>query len=111
MRVCLEGKRYRAAIDYGEAYLRTHPKDARLRYLIGTLHYAIGDASRARAHLTQVTTELPDHADAHYALAVVLFDGEHDVVSADKHFRAYVQLAPTGLHADEARAAMLRSVP
>lgn len=111
LRVCLEGKRYRAAIDYGEAYLRKHPKDARLRYLLGTLHYAIGDTSRAREHLAQVTAELPDHADAHYALAVVLHDGEHDVVAADKHFRAYVQLAPNGPHADEARAAMLRSVP
>jgi tetratricopeptide (TPR) repeat protein len=111
MRVCLEGKRYRAAIDYGEAYLRKHPKDSRLRYLLGTLYYAIGDTARAREQLSQVTQEMPDHADAHYALAVVLYDGEHDVVAADKHFRAYVQLAPNGPHADEARAAMLRSVP
>jgi tetratricopeptide (TPR) repeat protein len=111
MRVCLEGKRYRAAIDYGEAYLRKHPKDARLRYLLGTLYYSIGDVGRAHEALKQVTDEMPDHADAHYALAIVLYDGEHDVVSADKHFRAYVQLEPHGPHADEARASMLRSVP
>lgn len=110
MRVCLEGKRYRAAIEHGEAYLRRHPKDARLRYLLGTLYFAVGDTLRAREHLQQVTTELPDLADAHYALAVVLLDGEHDVVSADRHFRAYVQLEPGGPHAEEARASMLRPV-
>jgi tetratricopeptide (TPR) repeat protein len=111
MRVCLDGKRYRAAIDYGEAYLRKHPKDARLRYLLGTLYYAVGDTGAARENLEEVTVELPDHADAHYALAVVLLDGEHDIVAADRHFRAYVRLAPSGPHADEARASMLRSVP
>lgn len=61
------------------------------------------------AHLTGSDAELK--AQAHYLLGVVARDTDKDVVEADRHFRAYLQITPNGSHAEEARASLLKRVP
>lgn len=104
-------KRYRVAIDVGKNYLQKDPEDYHLRYLVGTLYAAIGDTSDARTQFEQVLVTKPEHAQAHYALAVLLRDSDNDWVKADYHFRQYLELAPRGPHAEEARASLLKKVP
>ena len=109
--VCVDGKRYRVAIDYAEGSLKHHPEDTHLRYLVGTLYLATGDAEAARASFEQVLKMRPDDAETHYALGVVYRDDEHDLLQADAHFRVYLNLDPNGVHVDDARASLLKSVP
>ena len=109
--VCVNGKRYRVAIDYAEGYLKRHPDDAHLRYLVGTLYLATGDVEAARLAFEDVLKRRPDDAETHYALGVVYRDDEHDLTQADAHFRVYLNLQPQGAHVDDARASLLKSVP
>jgi len=50
-------------------------------------------------------------AQAHYLLALVSRDMDNDVLEADRHFREYLRLEPSGPHADEAKASLLSRVP
>jgi tetratricopeptide (TPR) repeat protein len=111
MRVYVVSGRYRLAIQVGEQQLQKNPEAHALRFLVGTLYAAIGKPDEAREHLERVVEKHPTHAEAHYALAVVLRDGENDLVGADRHFREYLKLKPQGPHADEARDSLLKDVP
>lgn len=111
MHTYVVSQRYLVAIRVGERYVRSHPFDYRLRYLVGTLYAAVGDFQKAREQFEQVLTIDPKHAQAHYALAVLLRDDENDFIGADYHFRQYLKLAPEGPHAEEARASLLKRVP
>jgi tetratricopeptide (TPR) repeat protein len=111
MRVYIVSSRFRLAIELGEQQLVKKPEAHALRFLVGTLYAAIDQPDLAREHLERVVTAKPNHAEAHYALGVVLRDGEADPVGADKHFREYLRLEPQGKHADEARGSLLQEVP
>ncbi|HMJ52548.1 MAG TPA: hypothetical protein VK540_10745 [Polyangiaceae bacterium] len=111
IRVCVEGERFLAALDYGRAYLKKNPDDARLRFVVASLEGAVGDAAAALAELRVVTEESPGDAEAHYALASLVRDHRGDPLEADRHFREYLRIAPVGAHAGEARAALLKAVP
>lgn len=111
LHVCIEGQRYRVALDFAEAHLRKHPEDQRLRFLVASLYAAVGDAPSARARLETLLRASPKQAEAHYALAVILRDELAEWEAADAHFRAYLELAPKGEHAEEARASLLQRVP
>lgn len=111
MKVYVVSGRYRLAIQLGEQELTKNPSEHALRFLVGTLYAAIGDNDRARDHLQKVVSARPAHAEAHYALAVLLRDGDHDLVGADAHFREYLKLEPQGSHADEAKGSLLQEVP
>jgi Flp pilus assembly protein TadD len=108
IKVCVRDGRYELAIDYAQHYTQKHPTDARVRYLLGTLYAAIGDGSRARSELEFVVTAKPDDAEPHWALAKVLQDQGKDPTLADGQFREYLRLAPTGAHAEEARASLTK---
>jgi tetratricopeptide (TPR) repeat protein len=110
LRVCIEGKRYRVAIEYAEPYLKKHPDDWRLRLVVAALYGGIGEPNVERAELEQVLAVNPNEATGHYALAVLLRDEYGDVVGADAHFREYLRLDPQGDHADEAKAGLLKPV-
>lgn len=110
LRVCVEARRYRAAIEYSEGELQKHPQDMRLRFLVASLYAGIDEPKRARDHLQVVIAALPNDAEAHYALAVLLRD-QNDLEGADRHFREYLRLDPRGSHVDEARGSLLKSVP
>jgi tetratricopeptide (TPR) repeat protein len=109
--VCLGDGRYRAAIEYAEQYLKRHPNDLRVRFVLGTIYEAVGDSASARTNLQAVVEAHPEDSDAHYALAILARDGDHDPVAADSHFREYLRLNPRGPHAEEAQASLLKSVP
>ncbi len=111
LRVCIDSGRLRVAIGHADDYLKTHPDDNHLRYLLGTLYAAVGEPSQARKELQILIARDPSNADAHYALAVLARDAEGDYVDADRHFREYLRLNPDGPHAQEARGSLLKSVP
>lgn len=111
LQVCVQTGRYRSAIQHGENQLRKHPDDVRTRFVVGTLYVAIGETKDAKSNLETVVTARPDDAKAHYALAILARDSENDVVGADLHFREYLRIEPTGPHAEEARASLLKRMP
>jgi len=55
-------------------------------------YQALGDLSAARKLLEQVTRQAPDHARAHYALALLL-DGQHDTTGATREYSLFLQTA------------------
>jgi Flp pilus assembly protein TadD len=109
--VCARDGRYRVAIQYAEAYLKDHPGDLRVRFVLGTLYLAVDESDRARDALRTVVDARPEDADAHFALGVLLRDTDHDYAGADLQFREYIRLKPRGPHAEEAQASLLKSVP
>ncbi len=111
LNVCAQDGRYRVAIQYAEAYLKSHPGDLRVRFVLGTLYSAVNEADPARAALSTVVDARPEDAEAHFALGVLLRDSDHDLAGADKQFREYIRLNPRGSHAEEAQASLLKSVP
>jgi tetratricopeptide (TPR) repeat protein len=108
--VCIRDGRYRAAVEYAGPYVKRHPGDLRMRYVLGTLYQGIGDARSAREHLEAVVGKSPDQPEPHYALAILLRDDVSDLVAADDQFKEYLRLAPNGPHADEARALLMKAV-
>jgi len=110
LRVCVEAKRYRVAIDYAEPELRKHPQNIQLRFLVASLYLITGDAMTARMHLEKVVAGNPNAPDPHFALATLLRDESGERFRAEKHFKEYLRLAPEGGHADEARASLLQEV-
>lgn len=111
MRICLKSGRYRVAIEHATTELKLRPHNEALRFLLGSLYYAIGNVPAAREELERVLATKPDHAEAHFALATIARDDEGDLLRADLHFREYLRLRPDGPHAEEARNSLLKSVP
>jgi tetratricopeptide (TPR) repeat protein len=109
--VCAQDGRYRVAIQYAENYLKSHPRDLRVRFVLGTLYAAVNEPDAARQALGTVVDARPEDADAHFALGVLLRDNDHDYAGADRQFREYIRLSPRGTHAEEAQASLLKSVP
>ncbi len=110
LEVCVRDGRFEMAIEYARPYLEKHPNDTTVRYLLATLYSAVGDRPKARAETEIVVESRPNEAEPHFLLGTLLRD-EHDFVAADKHFRAYLRIAPQGAHSDEARGALLKSLP
>jgi tetratricopeptide (TPR) repeat protein len=106
--VCVRDGRYRLAIGYAEQYLRKHPDDERMRFVLGTLRAGVGEPLAAEAAFVRVLQRSPDHSEAQYALAVLLRDQRGDLVGADAHFRAYLELRPNGEHSEEAKSSLLQ---
>jgi tetratricopeptide (TPR) repeat protein len=102
---------YRVAIEHCEHYLRRHPNDQKVRLLLSTLHTAVGDHEGAITQYERVLSAAPGDAYAHFALASVLHEQGGSSLRADEHFRTYLELAPDGEHAAEARGLLLKRVP
>lgn len=111
IRVCLASGRYRVALKRANEQLKRDPRNVPLRFLAGSLHMALDETQLAQDHLLQVVKDDPNHADAHYALAIIARDSHHDLTKSDYYFRQYLRLRPEGTHADEAREGLLKSVP
>jgi tetratricopeptide (TPR) repeat protein len=108
--VCVRDGRYRLAIDYAEQYVRRHPRDQRMRFVLATLRAGVGEPLAAEVEFAKVIAGSPDNSDAHYALAVLLRDQRGDLLGADRHFRAYLELKPEGEHSEEAKSSLLQRV-
>jgi tetratricopeptide (TPR) repeat protein len=111
VQVCVRDQRYLDAVQHVEGYLKHHPDDHRLRFVLASLEAAVGNHERAHAEYEKVLTQEANNAEVHYALAVVLRDNLASFAQADQHFREYLRLRPSGDHAEEARAALLEVVP
>lgn len=110
IRTCVAASRFRAAVGYATHYLERHPDDVPLRFLTATIQAGLGENAAARRSLEEVIQRNARHAGAHYNLATLLRDGYNDPRGADAHFRHYLALEPSGEHAEEARAGLLRTV-
>ncbi len=108
--VCVQASRFRAAVSYARPYLERHPHDWALRYLMGTILEGLDEHQAARRELESVIADNARHAEAHYLLATLLRERFNDPVSADVHYRQYLEIEPQGTHAEEARQGMLRQV-
>ena len=109
--VCVRDQRYRAALQYAEEHLRQHPRSYRLRYIEATLLRALGDIAKSRQELQRVLDASPDYADAHYSMALLLRNDLGSYLEADRHFREYLRLAPSGQHAEEVGESLLEAMP
>ncbi len=103
VRLCIESSRYRAALEHAEPHLRQHPGNVELRFIVGTLHAALGAPEAARDALRSVTSADPTHAPAEYALGNLWARSFGDVDEAARHFTRYLELRPHGEHAEEVR--------
>jgi len=102
LQVCIAGSHLRAALNHAEPYLRQHPDDQKLRYLVATIHLGLGQQEEARTDLEQLLRTNPDYADAHFLLGVLESDGDEN--EARSHFLRCLELAPKGEHAPEVRS-------
>jgi tetratricopeptide (TPR) repeat protein len=103
-------RQYRLAAQRAEDHLRRHPSSTRVRLLLAALYQAVDDYAQAVRQYRAVVRTEPTRADAHYALATALVEEGQDRASADEHFRRYLELAPNGLYAERAQAALLKEV-
>jgi tetratricopeptide (TPR) repeat protein len=108
--VCIKGQRYRAAAADAQEFLRQHPSATRVRFVLASLLTGLGDFPAAVDELVRLVSLDPDHVLGHYALGVLYRDRLNHAERADQEFRAYLHLAPTGSHAEEARASLLQPV-
>jgi uncharacterized protein HemY len=99
--VCIEGSRLRAALNHAEPYLRDHPEDAALRYLVGTIRMGLGDEAGARRELEVLLREDPAHTEALFLLGVL--ETDHDPETATVRLQDYLRLEPAGRHSADAR--------
>ena len=102
--VCIDANRYQAALRYASPYLSRNPDDWTLRYLVGSLYLATGEAERARTELVRVTAQNPEAAEPYYLLALAYSERLDQPEQAAAAFEAYLARAPNGEHAAEARA-------
>jgi tetratricopeptide (TPR) repeat protein len=102
LRVCLSSSRLRAALNHAEPYLREHPNDRSLRYLVATIHLGLGQLDDARIDLNHLVSNDSNDANAYYLLGVL--ESGANVQVALAHFRRYLELAPRGEHAVEVQS-------
>ncbi|HVW25511.1 MAG TPA: tetratricopeptide repeat protein [Polyangiaceae bacterium] len=105
LRVCLSSSRLRAALTHAEPYLRDHPEDDALRYIVAIVHMGLGKMDEARLDLTELLHHDGNNAEAHLLLGIL--DSRTDAAAARDHFRSYLDLAPHGEHAGEARSRLV----
>jgi tetratricopeptide (TPR) repeat protein len=101
LKVCLGSSRLRAALDYAEPHLRQHPEQDALRFLVANIHVGLGQPDEALAELGRLTDRNPQFEEAYFLRALLL--AERDATAAIEALRTYLDLAPRGEHAAEAR--------
>ena len=106
IQVCVAASRLSAAVHHAEPYLEEHPDDWALRYVVASLHLGMGQIAQAKEHLERVIRDAPDEPDPWFALGTLHFEHLHDIDRARPYFERYLELAPEGNHADEARSAV-----
>ncbi len=102
----LRASRLRSALLYAEPALLARPGDVPLRVLVATILLALGEAGEAERELRRALSLEETRPEAHYLLALVL--GRRAGAQQERlgAFARYLELAPAGPHAEEARAAL-----
>jgi tetratricopeptide (TPR) repeat protein len=101
LKVCLTGSRLRAGLNYANPYLRSHPDEIWLRYLIATVYLGLGQPLRAREHLHAIRGKEPYLARTEYLLGQTEWEGFGNASAAADHFRDYLRVDPDGENARE----------
>lgn len=101
LRVCLTGSRLRAGLNYASPYLRSHPNEVWLRYLVATVYLGLGQPLRAREHLHAIRGKAPYEGRSEYLLGHTEWEGFGNAPAAASHFREYLRLEPQGANARE----------
>lgn len=102
LRVCVAGSRLRAALDHAEPYLREHPEEDQLRLLVASIHLGLAQVDQARAQLDVLLRRNPRFEEALFFRGTILLSSDAEAARAD--LRAYLDLAPKGIHAPEVRS-------
>jgi len=102
LKVCLASSRLRAALDHAEPYLREHPEQDALRFLVANIHLGLGQEEQALTELDRLLRHNPRFEEAHFLHGVLLLEREPKL--SIEAFRTYLDLAPHGAHAPEARS-------
>jgi len=108
LRSCVASNRLSAALRYAHPYLRDHPEDWSLRYLVATIHLGLGESDTAHRELLQVIEDAPEEPAAYYALGMLLREENGDSGEARPYLERYLALAPEGRHAAEVRSLLRR---
>ena len=106
VRVCVAASRYQSALIHAASYLREHPSDWPLRFVVASIHEALGDLDRAQSELERIVGAEPSIPLAHYRLAMLYRDREGQDARAILHLEEYLALNPEGPHAAEVRSAL-----
>jgi tetratricopeptide (TPR) repeat protein len=106
---CVSDRRYPAAIQYAERYLRHHPDDPEIGFAAASLQLATGNFARARELLEALIARVPGWPEPHFALASVLREQGEDPADAELQDLEYLQLAPRGPLAEAARSRLRRT--
>lgn len=102
VKICVAASRLRAALLYAEPYLERYPGDVGMRYVVGTLHLALGNLRRAASHLDGALQPGDLMIDAAFSLALAARgDGRRDDVQ--RHLEHYLRVRPQGRYATRAR--------
>src|SRR5688572_147891 len=101
LRVCLTGSRLRAGLNYASPYLRAHPDELWLRYLVATVYLGLGQPLRAREQLHAIRGKAPYQGRAEYLLGQTEWEGFGNAAAAAEHFREYLRVEPNGASARE----------
>lgn len=108
LRVCVASERYEAALAYAQRYEPNARESAELQLVLAALQMGVGQVENARRTLELVLAHNED-AQAHFLLGELYYHNLEDYASADKHYRQYLALAPTGRHAESVRRMLLKS--
>ncbi len=106
VKICAASSRFNTALNYAEPYLEEHPEDWGLRLVVATMHLALNNRGRAQAELERIVREEPEQPTPYYLLAVLHRDAHANHADARPYFARYLELAPEGEHAEEARSAL-----
>lgn len=106
---CVSDRRYPAAIQYAERYLRHHPADPEIGFAAASLQLATGNFTRARELLEALIARVPRWPEPHFALASLLREQADDPASAELQDLEYLRLAPAGPLAEAARSRLRRT--
>ena len=107
----VRGSRLRSALSYAEPALIRHQNDRALRQLVAAIHLVLGDLKTAEQNLRKALAITDDQAESHYLLALVLGRRNGEPEERVHAWQRYLELAPEGPHAEEARAALREIAP
>lgn len=104
VRVCIAAGRYHSALGHAARHLRDDPANWRLRFVVASLHEALGEDDEARAELEHIVVAEPTSPLPRYRLAMLYGQRRGEMGNAIPHLEAYLALDPAGSHAAEVAA-------
>jgi len=108
VRVCVSAGRYHSALRHAREHLSRNPTNWRLRFVVASIHEALGQFANAREELEGVIQLQPNRALAHYRIGMLYAQLASADDAARAHLQRYLALDPAGTHADEVRVALER---